>query len=72
MDTLLLCKKCHSGIGCTNAKWCEQKFTFGPVSYGLCDICHNGNVMGANADHRQERVQCTSGVYSEPSGTPDD
>jgi hypothetical protein len=61
VETMLLCRKCHSGSGCANAKWCEKKFTFGPVSYGLCDICHNRDFMGANADQRQECVKCTSG-----------
>jgi hypothetical protein len=64
---MLLCRKCHSSSGCTNAERCEMKFTFGPVSYGVCEICHNRDFMGANGDARQECVDCTSGRYSEPS-----
>ena len=51
---MLLCRKCHSRAGCTNAKWCEMKFTFGPVSHGLCEMCHKRGFIGANADARQE------------------
>ena len=67
---MLLCRKCHSRAGCTNAKWCEMKFTFGPVSHGLCEMCHNRGFIGANADARQECVDCKSCHDSMPSATP--
>ena len=66
---MLLCKQCHSRSGCTNAKGCEMKFTFGPVAYGLCEICHNRDFQGANADGRQACVDCTSCHYSVPPDT---
>lgn len=67
---MLFCRKCHSRSGCTNAEWCEMKFTFGPVSYGVCEVCHNRDFMGANADMRQECVDCKSRDYSAPSVAP--
>ena len=70
MDTMLLCRKCHNRAACANAEWCEMKFTFGPVAYGLCEVCHNRDFMGANADARQECVDCKSGRDSMTLGTP--
>ena len=67
---MLLCRWCHGRSGCINARSCEMKFTFGPVSYGLCEVCHSRDFMGANADARQERVDCTTGLPFAPSAPP--
>ncbi len=67
---MLLCRECHGRSGCINARSCEMKFTFGPVSYGLCEVCHGRDFMGANADARQERVDCTTCLSSAPSAPP--
>ena len=67
---MLVCRKCHRMSGCINAEWCELKFTFGPVSYGVCEVCRNRDFMGANADVRQECVDCKSANRSPLSGAP--
>lgn len=63
---MLLCGKCHSRSDCPNAEWCEMKLTFGPVSYGRCEMCRNRDFMGANADARQGCVDCQSRDHSAP------
>lgn len=67
---MLLCRWCHGRSGCINARSCEMKFTFGPVSYGLCEACQSRDFTGANADARQERVDCTTGLAFAPSAPP--